>query len=144
MTTLVRADPARRQRTPRDIRRWVVDAVLVIAAVQFLIFGVWAFGWPHSFYLSIARFPPFSKHLVHDAGAFQVGIGATMLLALFWKHDALLTVLAGGSVAAVMHAISHVTDRHLGGRSSDPYTVGLLAVLLVIATVLRAWPRPNR
>jgi hypothetical protein len=140
--TFVKAAPE--PRSAHDVRQWIVDAVLVIAAVQFLIFGVWAFGWPHSFYLSIARFPPFSKHLVHDAGAFQVGIGATMLLALFWRHDPLLTVLAGGSVAAVIHAVSHITDRHLGGRSSDPYTVGLLAVLLVIATALRAWPPRSR
>jgi hypothetical protein len=116
------------------------EVVLVVVAVQFLIFGVWAFGWPHSFYLTIARFPPFSQHLVHDVGAFQLGIGSTMLLGLFWKHDALLAVLVGGSVATVTHAISHFTDRHLGGRDGDPWQLSVLAILLLIASALRARP----
>jgi hypothetical protein len=117
---------------------YFVDVVPVVVAVQFLVFGVWAFGWPHSFYLTIARFPPFSQHLVHDAGAFQLGLGTTMLLGLVWKHDAVFAVLAGGSVATVTHAVSHITDRHLGGRDGDPWQLSVLAVLLLIATALRA------
>ena len=117
--------------------RWVVDAVLALTAVQFLVLGVWAFGWPHGFHTTVAHFPPFNLHLVHDAGAFQMGIGATMLLGLVWRQDVVLAVLAGGSVAAVTHAISHITDRDLGGRSGDPYWLSALTVLLLVATALR-------
>jgi len=78
----------------RRCGRSFVDAVLIVAAGQFLVFGVWAFGWPHSFYTTIAHFPSFSRHLVHDAGAFQVGIGSAMLPGRLWQRDALLAVLA--------------------------------------------------
>jgi hypothetical protein len=51
--------------------------------------------------------------------------------------------LAGGIWAflwphsSTMHAISHLVDADLGGRASDPYTLGALALLLVTALVIR-------
>jgi hypothetical protein len=34
--------------------------------------------------LSVATYPPFNEHLLHDIGAFNLGLGATLLLALAW------------------------------------------------------------
>ena len=138
MATLPKVGRRSRRAVPHSATQWFAEAVLVIAAVQLLIFGVWAFGWPHSFYAAIAPFPPFSEHLVHDAGLFQIGIGSTMLLGLLCRRDPLFTVLAGASVAAVTHVISHITDHHLGGRAGDPWELSALAVLLLIATALWA------
>ncbi|MFI6483292.1 hypothetical protein ACIBH1_35550 [Nonomuraea sp. NPDC050663] len=114
-----------------------VNAVVALGALFFLAGGAWAFLWPHSFYTTVATFPPFNLHLFHDAGAFQLGIGAALLAALFTR-DALLVGLVGGAAGAVVHAISHVVDRNLGGNPSDPWTLSGLALLLVVATVLRA------
>ena len=36
------------------------------------------------------------------------------------------------------HAIAHITDRSPGGRPGDPYRLTGLAVLLLVATALRA------
>jgi hypothetical protein len=112
-------------------------AIVLLGAFPFLAGGIWAFLWPHSFYESVATFPPFNLHLFHDVGAFQLGIATAMIGGVIWK-DALLVRLFGGAVGSTIHAISHIVDADLGGRSSDPYTLSVLALLLLTATVVRA------
>lgn len=114
----------------------IVTWTTLFGAVFFVVFGVWALLWPHNFYDTVAEFPPFNLHLFHDAGAFQLGIGASLLGAVLWS-DAVFVALLGGSVAAVVHAISHVVDRELGGTASGPWSLSGLALLLVTATALR-------
>src|SRR5574341_1464215 len=92
----------------------------------------WAFFGLVSFYDNVATFQPDNLHLLHDVGAFQLCIGAAVLAALRWR-DGLLAALAGGTVGAAFHAWSHLMDRDLGGRSSDPWTLGLLALLFLAA-----------
>src|SRR2546428_13779778 len=105
----------------------IPSMVAVAAGVFMLAFGLWAFFDPQSFYDQIALFSPYNEHLLHDVGAFQVGLGATLLLALVWKSDALLVALAGVGVGAVLHFIAHVEDTDLGGRGSDPFALGGIA-----------------
>jgi hypothetical protein len=57
---------------------------------------------------------PVTPHLVHDAGAFQLGIGVTLLLGTVW-HDGLALVLTGMLVANTIHMINHAVDLSLGG-----------------------------
>jgi hypothetical protein len=119
----------------RGPQPWLTVIVL-LGAAPFLVGGIWALLWPHSFYESVATFPPFNLHLFHDAGAFQLGIAAAMIGGLIWR-DALAVGLFGGVVGSMIHAISHLVDADLGGRASDPYTLGALALLLVTALVIR-------
>ncbi len=109
---------------------------MAVGALAFLTGGIWAFGWPRSFYEIVATFPPFNLHLFHDAGAFQLGIAAALIGALFWQ-DALFVGLLAGAVGTVVHAVSHIIDRNLGGNASDPWTLSLLALVMVTGTVLR-------
>ena len=113
--------------------RTVVRIVVFGLAVFFIGLGIWALLSPMSFYEQLATYPPYNKHLFHDVGAFQVGIGSTLLFALF-RRDALQVALLGTSVGAVLHAISHVVDRDLGGKSSDPILLSALALVVVLAT----------
>ena len=110
--------------------------VLLLAGLFFLLPGIWAFVGPHSFYDQLAPFPPYNRHLLHDIGAFQIGIGAALLLALRWA-DARFVVLAGAASAACVHLVSHVVDHDLGGKDTDAFVFGALAVLLVVAAGLR-------
>jgi hypothetical protein len=71
-------------------------------------FGVWAFFAPASFAEFVAF--PYNRHLLHDVGAFQIGIGATVLLALVWA-DSIMVVLGGYVVGGSFH----IVDRHIGG-----------------------------
>ena len=64
---------------PPELRPGVTAAVL-ISGLFMLAFGVWAFFAPVSFAEFVAF--PYNRHLLHDVGAFQIGIGATVLLAL--------------------------------------------------------------
>ena len=110
---------------PPDLRPGVTAAVF-ISGLFMLALGIWAFFAPASF----ADFVAFSynRHLLHDVGAFQIGLGAAVLLALLWA-DGVMVVLAGYVVGTGFHLASHIIDRHIGGHSYDPLVLGLLAVV---------------
>jgi len=99
--------------------------------------GVWALVDTSSFYENIAEFPPYNRHFLHDVGAFQMGLGAALLFALIWRGDAVLAVLGGAAVGGVAHWAAHVADEDHGGRASDPYTLGVIALILVVAFAWR-------
>ena len=114
-----------------------MTVVVTLAGVALVGLGAWAFFDPASFFAQLAVFPPYNQHFLHDVGAFQVGLGATLLLALIWS-DALLVALSGVGIAATIHFVSHVIDRNLGGRpASDLPLLGLLALALLVSAGLR-------
>jgi uncharacterized membrane protein len=110
--------------------------VLWLAGLSFVVLGIYAFAAPHSFYDQLATFPPYNRHLIHDVGAFQIGIGAALLLALRWS-DASFVALAGAGAGASVHVVSHIIDHELGGETSQTVTLGVLAVLLLVAAAVR-------
>ncbi|MGI8695251.1 MAG: hypothetical protein ACR2JQ_01130 [Mycobacteriales bacterium] len=91
---------------------------------------------PSSFYRTIAPFPPYSRHLIHDIGAFQIGLGGCLAAGLV-ASDALLVALAGNTAGAMAHVASHVMDRGDGGHPNDPLTIGMVALVLAVLTVAR-------
>ena len=105
-----------------------------IGALFFAFTGAWAFLAPHSFFTTLALYPPYTRHLFHDVGAFQLGIAAGLLVGI--AHRPPLAVgLWTGATAAIVHAISHWIDRNLGGRSTDPILLTLFAALLVVGLI---------
>jgi hypothetical protein len=116
-----------------NVERFVRGAAIA-GAVVFLLPGVWAFADPASFYDAVALFPPYNRHLLHDVGAFQVGLGSALVLGLAgWSG--LRVALWAAAIAAVLHAISHIVDRDLGGRESDPLALILVAAVMVAAAI---------
>jgi hypothetical protein len=111
----------------------------VLAAVAFLAGGAWSFADPASFYEQVARFPPYNEHFLHDIGAFQLGIGAAVVVALLGRSG-LQVALWGAAVAAVAHAAAHWIDWDAGGRDSDPVVLSLLAAV-ILAAALRTTTR---
>ena len=93
--------------------------------------GAWALAAPRSFYDAIATYPPYNRHLIHDIGAFLVGLGVAFLVGLKARR-ALTVALVANAVAAVLHEVSHIVDRDLGGKASDPWLLGVVAVLFVV------------
>ncbi len=120
---------------------------VVVAGLGILmvVFGLWAFLAPHSFYTGVAGFGTYNVHLTHDVGAFQTGFGVALLAALVW-NDALVVVLVGGAVGTVMHAIAHFIDRNLGvaNTKNEPYELSALAIIVVIAAVTALRARSRR
>ncbi|MCI4064494.1 hypothetical protein MRQ36_18565 [Micromonospora sp. R77] len=121
--------------------RSVVRVVAGLLGIGSLVVGVWALVAPGSFSAAV-NFPP-SEHFVHDVGAFQLGIGATLLLALIWS-DGLAVALGGYLVAAVAHTVSHAIDGEIGGSVVQTGLVLLTAVLALAALLLRGRPSWSR
>ncbi len=116
-----------------------VRGIVVVIGALLVGLGAWAFLDPAGFYAAVAVFPPYNQHFLHDVGAFQVGLGATMLLTQLWG-DALLVAIAGTSLGATVHFVSHVVDRSLGGHpATDLPLLGALAAALAAG----AWIRYN-
>ena len=113
-----------------------VRITLAIGAVAFLVPGVWAFFAPVGFADTIATFDPYNRHYLHDLGAFQLGVGVAALVAV-WVADGAVVGLSGFLAADGVHAVSHLIDRDLGGRSADAPAIALLAVLALVALVVR-------
>ena len=114
----------------------VVRGVTAPLAVLSVAIGLWALVSPESFFSNVAPYPPYSRHLVHDLGAFQLGMGACLACGLL-SRDALLAVLAGNAVGWIAHFISHFMDQSIGGHDTDAAFVGLAALLLTMLTLIR-------
>ena len=127
--------------TPGWRRQPVLVAATLVCAASMLALGAWAFLGPESFSRFI-DYAPYNRHLIHDAGAFQLGIGVSVLLALFWA-DGLVVALTGFAVASGLHTISHAIDGQLGGHDSDVPSLGLLTLIALLAIWERLrWRKP--
>lgn len=115
-----------------------VAITLWIAGLFFLLPGLWAFADPQSFFEQLAPFEPYNRHFIHDIGAFQIGIGVALLLASRVK-DAQFVALAGAAAGATVHLASHFIDHDHGGKDTDIPVFGLIAILLIAATVARSF-----
>lgn len=92
---------------------------------------------PTMFYESVALFEPYNRHFIQDIGAFQIGLGVTLLLAVFTPYDALTVALLGVGVGAAGHVVSHLVGLDTGGNPVlDIPSLGLLAALLVVTGLL--------
>ena len=110
--------------------------IAVLVGVFFVGFGAYAVFSPRGFFDSLATWPPFNVHFIHDIGAFQIGLGLALLIALV-RSDALLVALASVGAGQTVHALVHFVDRDLGGKSSDPFVMLVLALLLLGGAFLR-------
>jgi PPOX class probable F420-dependent enzyme len=110
---------------------YVVTGLVGLASVGI---GIWCLVGPRSFAAAVG----FGTHLhfLHDVGAFQLGLGITLLLALIWA-DALATALAGFIVANTVHTANHVIDLDLGGSQAQAWVLGVVSAALLVAFVLR-------
>jgi hypothetical protein len=111
----------------------------IVGGAGFVAFGGWAMIDPRSFFEAVATFEPYNQHFLQDIGAFQVGLGAVLLLAgLSASPDGLTVALVGVGVAAALHAASHVVGRELGGTPERDIPVfATMAVALLAAGALR-------
>jgi len=96
--------------------------------------GVWCLIDPSSFADAVGFGQ--HRHFLHDVGAFQLGLGVILLLALVWA-DALATAIAGFIVANTVHTVNHIVDLDEGGSASQAWVLGAVSVALALAFVVR-------
>jgi hypothetical protein len=109
--------------------------VAIVLGLGFVALGAWAMIEPGSFFDSLAVFEPYNQHFLQDIGAFQVGLGAVLLLAgLPARADGLTVGLVGVGIGAALHAVSHIIGIGLGGTpETDIPTFAVMATLLLAA-----------
>jgi len=116
--------------------RLAVHVLVVLSALAILGLGGWMWGWPDGF-AAYVNFPN-HVHFLHDMGVYHLGVALGLLLALV-KRDAIFVVMVAFAAINVLHAFNHVLDRDLGGHPSDPYVIGVQALLAGAGAVLRAY-----
>ena len=120
--------------------------VATAGGVFFLAFGLWAMVAPESFFAAVATFEPYNRHIIQDVGAFQIGLGAVLMLAVSpVGADGLAVALLGVGAGGAAHVIAHVVGRDLGGNPAvDIPFLGVLSALLLVAGVVRWQQHPAR
>jgi hypothetical protein len=121
-----------RGRSPEPWQRVFVTIAAIVAGGFMLVFGVWSLLFSRSF-AALIDFPPYNEHLLHDVGAFQIGIGVSVLVSLMWS-DSIGVALVALIVAGTIHSINHALDRPLGGHAYDQW--GLAGLVLLAAAAL--------
>jgi hypothetical protein len=124
-------------RSPKPWQRAFVTIAAIVVGGFMLIFGVWSLLFPRSFD-ALIDFPPYNEHLLHDVGAFQIGIGVSVLLSLMWS-DSIGVALVAFIVAGTIHSINHALDRHLGGHSSDQWGLAGLILVALAGLIVHLW-----
>jgi hypothetical protein len=124
-------------RSPKPWQRAFVIIAAIIVGSFMLIFGAWSLLFPRSFDAFI-DFPPYNENLLHDVGAFQIGIGISMLLSLMWSNG-IGIALVGFIVAGAIHSINHALDRHLGGQPLDQWELAGHVLVALAALIVHLW-----
>jgi hypothetical protein len=111
-------------------------ALASAVGIFYLLSGAAAFFAPTTFYSAVATFSPFNLHLFHDAGAFQIGLGAALVAAAVAGRG-LAPVLLGVLVGSLFHLFAHVIDIRLGGHpTTDIPILSILVLVLAFAFLL--------
>ena len=119
---------------------WVPRAIGALGGVSFLATGLWAMAGPESFFETLAIFEPYNQHFIQDVGAFQIGLGAVLLLAAIpARADALAVGLIGVGIGSSAHTVSHVVGRDLGGTPERDIPLLAVMSLLLLAGGLWRW-----
>jgi uncharacterized protein YjeT (DUF2065 family) len=126
------------QRTSEASRRSgrPVRVVSAAAGAFFALSGIAAFVAPATFFEAAATFEPYNEHFVRDIGAFQLGLGAVLLLSV-WIDDASVVALGGVGIGSLFHTVAHAIDHDLGGQPTVdiPFHGAVSIVLLAVAGV---------
>lgn len=111
-------------------------AIAFVVGAFYALSGAWAFLFPSGFYATVASFSPYNLHLLHDAGAFQVGLGVALLTAAVAGRG-LAPVLIGVLAGSLLHLLAHLIDINLGGHpATDLPVLALIVVVLALSLVL--------
>ncbi len=107
--------------------------VALVAGAFFVLTGLGAMLAPQAFFGAAATFEPYNEHFLQDIGAFNLGLGAVLLLAARDRADALVAALAGAAIGSGAHVVSHVMGIDAGG------TPAVDLPLFASTTVIVGW-----
>ena len=115
--------------------------ISVLVGVFYLVSGGWSFFFPDAFYATVANFFPYNVHLLHDLGAFQVGLGLALLVPVLLRLPVKASLVAV-LVASLLHLFAHLEDLRLGGHPTTDLPALALVVLALGAALVLEVRRP--
>ncbi len=111
----------------------VARIIAGVVGLFYVVTGAWSFLLPANFYSAVASFSPYNLHLLHDAGAFQIGLGAVLVTAVL-SGKGLVAALSGVLAGSLLHLAAHLLDIRLGGHPlTDLPVLTLIVVVLALA-----------
>jgi hypothetical protein len=124
---------------------------LVVIAGGSIVVGLWAQGFPRSFYDEfpglgrtwVALDGPYNEHLIRDVGGLNLALAFVAVMALV-TGSTLLARVAGGAALlyGVPHLLYHAT--HLDQYKTDDVVAMLTSLgIAVLAAILAATPAPH-
>lgn len=125
---------------------------LLILAIESAITGIWASGFPRSFYRDfpipdrhwISLLPYYNEHVIRDFGGLNLSMALIFTVAAVTLNRLLVsTSLAGYLLFAVPHLVFHL-DHLRGFPAADAITqaIGLgIAVALPVLLLAVTWQR---
>ena len=120
-------------------RPTIAQVVVAIAGLTHLLVGLAMLLVPMWFFVTIGTFPPFNRHYTGDMGAFQLALGAGLLVAARTpaRQRLLIAIAAAGNL---LHMLNHAYDALISRATlgywladTGPLLVLTLALLLVSA-----------
>lgn len=123
---------------------------LVVIAGGSLVVGVWAQGFPRSFYddfpgmgrVWVAVDGPFNEHLVRDVGGLNLGLAFVAILALLTGSAAVARAAGGAALLfGVPHLVYHAT--HLDGFDTGDAVAMLTSLAMAALAGLLALVPPG-
>ena len=120
---------------------WGYSRVVAASAGAFLVaLGSWAMVDPRAFFDGVATFEPYNRHFLMDIGAFQIGLGAVLLLAVLRPGaDTLAVVLLGVGTGLAFHLLSHALTSDEGGTPETDIPFFAVVTLLVLSAGVLRW-----
>ncbi len=118
----------------------VARIIAGVVGLFYVVTGAWSFLLPANFYSAVASFSPYNLHLLHDAGAFQIGLGAVLVTAVL-SGKGLVAALSGVLAGSLLHLAAHLLDIRLGGH---PMTDLPVLTLIVVALALALYMELSR
>jgi hypothetical protein len=126
-------------------------AALVVIACGSIVVGLWAQGFPRSFYDEfpgmgwtwVALDGPYNEHLIRDVGGLNLALAFVAVMALV-TGSILLARVAGGAALlyGVPHLLYHAT--HLDGYKAGDVVAMLTSLgIAVLAAIVVAAPAPG-
>lgn len=123
-------------------------ALVVLAAASGVV-GIWAQGFPRSFYddfpgagrVWVAVDGPFNEHLVRDVGGLNLGLAFVAVVALV-SGSVLVSRAAGG--ASLLYGVPHLAYHavHLDGFDTTDSVAMLVSLSLAVAAGIAAVAAP--
>jgi hypothetical protein len=113
----------------------IIRVILALAAVEHIIPALLLLFAPDWFFANIGNFPPFNRHYMGDAGAFLLGLGLILVLAL--RRPAQYRAAIGAvALANLVHLGNHLYDDAIANAWSVEHFMSETLTLILVPLLL--------